>query len=125
VEITITLDLPFPVSTNKLWRYGRGRVFKSDKYLNWCTEADLTIMSARAYPKRKITGQFKAEILLNIEHDRIDGDNGIKGLLDYCQSRDIVTNDRLCAGGSWRWVPPEAAPRGCRVILRSIHEAVS
>ncbi len=120
-SVEITLDLPMPTSTNKLWRAGYGRVYRSREYLNWMEEADMTVMAAKAYPKSKILGPYEMELLLSTKH-RGDGSNRIKALEDWLQSRDIVLNDSDCRKGSWEWVSPENAPKGCRVILRSLHE---
>ncbi len=123
-SLEITLDLPMPPSTNRLWRSAtvratrKTRYYKSPEYLGWCEQADITVMAARAFPKRKITGPFTIEIQLG--NGRGDGDNRIKALLDWLQSRDIIRNDSDCRRGSWAWVDPERAPRGCRVILRSL-----
>jgi Holliday junction resolvase RusA-like endonuclease len=118
--VEIVLDLPIPTSTNRL--YGRGRkggVHRSAEYVLWMEEADMTVMAAKQYPKRKIQGPFEAQILLSELH-RGDGDNRIKAACDWLQPRDIVRNDSDCRRGSWKWVSPEEAPCGCRVILRSL-----
>ena len=63
--VEIVLDLPTPISTNKIWRTGRGRTYRSKEYVAWCEWADLTVMAAKQYPKRKINGPFEVEILLS------------------------------------------------------------
>lgn len=119
-SVEIVLDLPIPTSTNRLYGRGRKSVHRSAEYVRWMEEADMTVMAAKQYPKRKIQGPFEAQILLSERH-RGDGDNRIKAACDWLQSRDIVRNDSDCRRGSWAWVSPEQAPRGCRVILRSLH----
>jgi Holliday junction resolvase RusA-like endonuclease len=119
VTVEITIDLPIPTSTNRLYGRGRKGVHRSAEYVRWMEEADATVMAARQFPKRKIQGPFEAQILLS-EIYRGDGDNRIKSALDWLQSRDIVRDDADCRSGSWRWVPPSMAPLGCRVVLRSI-----
>ncbi len=116
--LEITLDLPMPTSTNRLWGTGRGRKWKSLAYVDWLNAADLSVFARKQYPKHKITGPFEIEILLG--EGRGDGDNRIKALLDWLQSREIIRNDSDCRRGSWAWVDPSEAPRGCRVILRSL-----
>ena len=121
-SVEITLDLPMPPSTNRIWRQGRGRTFKSAEYVRWAENADVAYMVARSErrgPFPKIHGPFEACILLT--ETRGDGDNRIKALLDWLQSRDVVRNDSDCRRGSWAWVAAERAPKGCRVILRSLH----
>jgi Holliday junction resolvase RusA-like endonuclease len=125
--VTISLDLPTPISTNRIWRTGRGRTYRSKEYVAWCEQADATLMAAKG-PGRlpKISGPFEIEILLSTAGRKgRDGDNYCKVCLDFCQSRDLVRNDSDCRCGSWKWVSPEEAPKGCRVILRSLHEAAS
>ena len=116
-SVEITLDLPMPTSTNRLYGRGRKGVHRSAEYVRWCEEADMTIMAAKQYPKHKIQGPFGVVIMLSREH-RGDGDNRIKAALDWLQSRDIVRNDSDCQNGLWMWVGPELAPRGCRVVLK-------
>jgi Holliday junction resolvase RusA-like endonuclease len=121
-SVVIQLDLPTPVSTNKIWRTGRGRTYRSKEYLAWCEHADALLMSTKG-PGRlpKINGPFEVEILLSTAGRKSrDGDNYLKATLDFCQSRDVVRNDSDCRRGSWRWVSPERAPCGARVILRSL-----
>ena len=116
--LEITLDLPMPTSTNRLWGTGRGRKWNSAEYNSWREECDYLVMAARLARDAKITGPFEIEILLG--EGRGDGDNRIKALLDWLQSREIIRNDSDCRRGSWAWVEPSEAPRGCRVILRSL-----
>lgn len=121
-SIEITLDLPMPTSANKLWRHNRNsrKPFCSKEYLAWKEHADMSVMAARQFPKCKIQGLYEMQVLLNNEHGG-DGDNRLKAIGDWLQSRDIVRNDRDCRKGSWEWIEPERAPKGCRVILRSLH----
>jgi Holliday junction resolvase RusA-like endonuclease len=121
--IEIILDLPFPPSANRIWRsrHYSPRPYRSEEYISWIEHADMAVMAARAFPKRKIIGPFEAAILLSDLAGRGDGDNRIKALLDWCQSRDIVRNDSDCRRGSWEWVELARAPKGCRITLRSLH----
>ena len=118
--LSITLDLPFPPSTNRIWRRSGGKIIKSKIYLDWLNAADMYVLSTRQFPKRKIHGPFRAAIRLNRDlRGRSDGDNRIKALLDWCQSRDLVRNDSDCLSGFWVWVDPLDAPEGCRITLWS------
>jgi Holliday junction resolvase RusA-like endonuclease len=123
VEIVITIDLPTPISTNKIWRTGRGRTYRSKEYLDWCEQADLMVMAAKGLGRLpKIDGPFEVEILLStVGRKGRDGDNYVKVVLDFCQSRDIIRNDSDCRKGSWKWVERARAPCGCRILLRSLH----
>ena len=70
-SVEITLDLPMPPSTNRLWRSAtiratrKTRYYKSPEYLGWCEQADITVMAAKQYPKRKILGAFEFQIMLS------------------------------------------------------------
>lgn len=125
-SIEIVLDLPFPPSVNTIWRWGKGkqhgRIHRSARYLRWMKNADMAVMAAKQYPRRKISGHFAVDILLSVTAGIGDGDNRIKATLDWLQSRDIIADDKFCIKGRWEWVEPERAPRGCRVTLRSFHQ---
>lgn len=121
LESTVILDLPMPPSANRLWRYARGgRVHRSQEYVKWCEQADMTVMATKK-PGRlpKILGPFKVVLYLNREHGG-DGDNRIKACLDYLQSRDLVRNDRDCVSGQWLWADPALCPKGIRVALTPV-----
>lgn len=124
-SIEIILDLPIPISTNRIWRACRGRVFKSREYVAWLKECDATVMSNRQFPRETITGPFEICIYLARNGANGDGDNRIKACLDFLQSREIIANDRDCLKGRWEWVPTSEAPLGCRVHLKSLHGAAS
>jgi Holliday junction resolvase RusA-like endonuclease len=123
-SVEIVLDLPMPPSTNRIWRSGRGKVYRSAEYVRWAEQADMVVMAARAYPKRKIRGPFSIRIALSSKYGG-DGDNRIKAVLDWLESRDVVRNDRDCREGEWKWVGDADAPSGCRVMMRSLHEPLA
>lgn len=118
----ITVDLPMPPSVNRLWtrtRRGMGMV-KSKQYVAWIKEADGEYMAAKEpgiVPR--ISGEFEVTIFLQRGY-RGDGDNRIKALLDWAQSREIISNDINCVAGNWAWVDEERAPKGARMILQEI-----
>jgi Holliday junction resolvase RusA-like endonuclease len=120
--VEIVIDLPMPISTNKIWRTGRGRTYRSKEYVAWCEQADLMVMAAKG-PGRlpKINGPFEVEILLSTTGRKgRDGDNFCKATLDFLQSRDLIRDDSDCRRGSWAWVSPEQAPSGCKIIIRNL-----
>jgi Holliday junction resolvase RusA-like endonuclease len=93
--IEIVLDLPLPPSTNRIWRSGGGRTYRSPEYTAWWEDADRAVIAAKSYPKRKINGPFEVHISLKAG-TRGDLDNRIKPLLDWAQSREIIDNDKDC-----------------------------
>jgi Holliday junction resolvase RusA-like endonuclease len=122
--ITITIDLPYPVSTNRIWRYGKGRVYRSELYKEWMADADAHMLMAKLRAPT-IKGMFDAHIYLSQAGGRIDIDN-IKCLLDWAQSRRLISNDKHCARLTVERTAgfPETssanAPFGCRLILREM-----
>ena len=121
--ITITVDLPFPPSTNGIWRKSVRGVHLSKDYKDWINRADMHLIATRTYPKGKtIIGPCEVHILLNIESARrgSDADNRIKAVLDYAQRIKLVDNDSLIMRGTWEWARPSAAPAGCRLTLREL-----
>jgi Holliday junction resolvase RusA-like endonuclease len=113
---TITLDLPFPTSTNRLWRVGVRRLYNSPEYEAWKREATGMFWQQYARKKRpQRLANFKALIVLDERRrSRCDNDNRIKATLDFCQAVGLIGNDRNCDEVTARW---GEAPTGARVIL--------
>lgn len=123
-SIEIILDLPLPPSVNAIWRHRRGHVYKTKTYTGWIRECDAVVVLNRQYPRgRKIEGPFEFCLYL-ANSGRGDGDNRIKAVLDWLQSRNIVANDVNCRKGCWEWVPTREAPLGCRVHIRTLHNDI-
>ncbi len=120
-QIVTVIDLPFPPSTNAIWaRGGHGRVRLSKDYMAWKEQADKFVLYTGAWRSaHKITGHFTAAIILDeSERNRAgDLDNRIKAVLDWCQSRDLIRNDRDCEKLCAWWGPAE---HGCRVTLTEV-----
>jgi Holliday junction resolvase RusA-like endonuclease len=110
----LTFDMPAPPSTNRLWRSGRGRVFRSKTYLDWIRAADAEMMARRQMPRNRIGGPFEAHITLS-RKVRGDVDNRTKAVLDFLQSREIIGTDSDCKRLVVECGDAEA---GCRVTLR-------
>jgi crossover junction endodeoxyribonuclease RusA len=113
--IEIVINLPTPPSVNRLWRSGRGRVFRSASYTNWIRAADAELMARRQRPKKRIEGPFEAHVTLS-RKVRGDVDNRVKAVLDFLQSREIIRNDSDCQRLT---VERGDAAAGCRLVLRS------
>jgi Holliday junction resolvase RusA-like endonuclease len=102
--MTFSLLLPFPVSTNRLWRAYGQRVYASKEYKAWKQEAnDYYIQQKRG--KQKIEGPFTYMIVLDRTRRKsnLDGDNRLKAPLDFLQSVGLIENDSLAEGGGWAW----------------------
>jgi Holliday junction resolvase RusA-like endonuclease len=99
----VELYLPIPPSANRMWGYGRGRVFKTAEYQNWIDAASVQINSQN--PDRvTILGPYRLTLQFRRGATRMDSDNLIKATNDILQKSGIVSNDRDCEGGSWRRV---------------------
>lgn len=115
--LTVTLNLPFPPSVNRIWRRGKkAGMYLSPEYRAWQRNANGYILMQK--PLLRIAVPFEAQILLNSEAGQGDVDNRIKCVLDYAQRIEIIENDKLCIKVTAEWVKPAQAPYGCRLILR-------
>lgn len=116
--LVTVLELPVPPSVNRIWRTtGAGKGYKSKTYTDWLKHADLAIVVDRKVAGRKvIAGPFSAIIEIRKPPNRCDIDNRVKAVLDFCQSRGFIVNDRdcQCVTAKWSFEPL----RGCRVTLR-------
>jgi crossover junction endodeoxyribonuclease RusA len=91
----VTVELPMPISTNRLWvpirRGSSVSVVKSKDYLAWISEAGYKLNSQRP---GMVVGHFALHLWVG--HNRLDLDNAVKATLDLLQNHGIVENDRLC-----------------------------
>lgn len=122
------IDLPFPISANRLWRsssqlvhtrrgsvLGAPRVHLSPQYRAWLDQADrLYLTQKRGIGPVRPLGRFRVDLrLAAAKRDaRQDGDNLQKCVLDWLQRVEIIRNDSLCEAGSWAWAD---IPCECRV----------
>lgn len=111
----ITLDLPAPISVNRIWRKTKAGVIKSKAYERWIKSADDMLLElGQLRGVKPIASRFTAEIV--VKRSRLDLDNNSKCVLDFLQSRNFVINDNLCEELKLRWGD---APTGCRVTVRA------
>jgi hypothetical protein len=118
-----TLWLPFPISTNQIWDYGKARVFTSTAYKRWIADADSAyLQQKRGLPKDPIEGKFAASIILDVERfGSMDGDNGVKCILDFISKRvQLVSNDKNLWSLTLGW---GSAPNGCTIQVVEIPDA--
>ena len=86
----IQLTLPVPPSSNRLWRNGNGRTFKSAEYVAWLAQGG--VACAEQTHGDHMPGCYA--IAITLPRTRIDPDNAIKPLQDLLQRAGIVANDR-------------------------------
>lgn len=122
--ITVVLDLPFPPSVNAIWRSvsgPRGNVMLSRAYKEWKKQADLAVIVNKTWRRVCIQGWFEAHIALNADIGKWgDIDNRVKAVMDWAQSRALVTNDKNCRRLIVEWVDHADAPEGARLTLREL-----
>jgi Holliday junction resolvase RusA-like endonuclease len=98
---SVELYLPIPPSANRMWGYGRGRVYKTAEYQNWINEA---LIQINAQAPGSILGPYWVTLRYRRDMTRADSDNLIKATNDVLQRSGCILNDRDCEGGSWRRV---------------------
>jgi Holliday junction resolvase RusA-like endonuclease len=118
----IILYLPFPISTNALWRSAMGRVFISPKYKAWKHEADGMFLTQKKSLK-PIKGNFTAVITLDERRRKVarDVDNRGKCLLDALQHFGLIEDDKFCDRITIQWGNVE----GCSVVVIPVQEQVA
>lgn len=87
----LSILLPWPPSTNELWRAVKGRNIMSARYRDWVKSADVALA---VQPHRSIKGQVKIELQLCPPTNRVyDPDNFQKAPLDFLVSREVIDGD--------------------------------
>lgn len=98
----IELWLPYPPSTNRLWRRARVGMIKSAEYVAWLLEAGA---EARRQQAGKIMGTYKLSITAaRPDKRKRDLDNIIKPVSDLLKSIGTIEDDCLCEMITARWV---------------------
>ena len=118
----IVVDLPFPVSVNRIWRAGRKFVYRSPQYKDWQGEAYAVWLQQKlTLPVKKIAGCYSLEIVLAEPDNRLrDLGNYEKVLSDFIQSVGLIENDRLCRRLVMEYGDSDDAPLGCRLTIQSL-----
>lgn len=84
----VSLDLPMPPSTNRLWRSVGQRVIKSEEYRRWLHVAGWQLKEQRA---GRVAG--RVEVGLTIGKTTGDLDNRTKALLDLLVLHEVIEGD--------------------------------
>ena len=114
----VVLDLPVPLSVNRLRRIDWSNHKKAQ---NWRKVANGFLMLAKTRPDNPVRfnriKRFELTVMLDDGLALIDLDNSLKMLIDYLVSVNIVAND---SPKEMRRLVVEwgAAPAGCKVTVR-------
>lgn len=115
--IETSIDLPAPPSINKVLRnHGKGTRLKQA----WIENADMHVMVAGGLRRlTKMPGKFEVTLVLAEKSVGLDLDNSIKLAIDYARRLGLIINDdkRYMRAVHIVW---GEAPKGCRIILRSV-----
>jgi Holliday junction resolvase RusA-like endonuclease len=86
--VSITLNLPMPISTNQLYRIVGKRLIKSAKYRAWINEAGWEL-------KQQKPGSIKGRVKISYVYgkSKIDLDNRKKSLLDLLKEHGVIEDD--------------------------------
>ena len=107
-----TIRIPFPPSVNSLWRIGRGRMFRSKKYMTFMKRCAEEIVWQALPP---IDYKMEIEVVVgrprnkdgSITKVRMDIDNRLKSTLDALEYFNVYTDDclieKLCASWSTKF----------------------
>ena len=97
----VNLNLPYPPSANRLWRYGQGRAYKSAEYTNWLIAAGLQV---RAQRPEQVKGHYTLHIwAVRPDNRRRDIGNLEKPISDLLQSVGVIENDCLAKKIVMEW----------------------
>ena len=96
-----SIDLPLPPSINRLWRTGRGRVFKSKRYAQWQRSVGWELLTQR---RARISGPVTIVIAAGKpDRRRRDVDNLGKALLDLLVAHQVIADNSMVGVLSSRW----------------------
>lgn len=117
--MTVEIILPRATSTNRLWRIGNGRMFKSAEYSAWLTECLLVIRRQRP---PSVIGRYRMFIrVLRPDKRRRDIDNYIKSTSDLLQKAGVIQDDYLCESVTCEWADRDF-PWSMHVSITPIEE---
>lgn len=114
----VALDLPAPISTNRIWRPGKrassATMVKSKEYLIWQSEAGFKLNTQRP---GIVEGPYSITIKVTNSW-RGDLDNAAKAASDLLQAHGVVENDRLAQ----RVIIERADVEGMKIMIVSTEE---
>ena len=111
-----TLTLPWPPSTNNLFRNAGKRRIKTDHYTRWITEAGWTL--ATQHPPR-LSGRYVLGLTLHPPTRAArDLDNFVKAVSDLLVAHEVIEGDHLAQRITLAWSDdPPAKPGSVTITL--------
>jgi crossover junction endodeoxyribonuclease RusA len=101
--VIVSLDLPYPLTTNTMFTVARGRKIKSARYRVWSEEAARMVVAQMAGQK-PVVGPFHIIIELDRPDNRArDLDNGAKCLLDALVQGQVIHDDSEALSILLKW----------------------
>lgn len=100
------ISLPFPPSTNGLYKNVKGGRVKTARYLAWQVLATLQLRQQRPTP---VSGRYRLSLTLDApDARRRDADNYLKAVSDLLVSQGVVSDDHLAKSvfAEWSDLPP-------------------
>lgn len=112
----IEISLPFPPSTNSLWRRSGQRIHKSSRYTEWLRTAGF---AALAQKPGAISGPYRLSVFaVRPDKRRRDIDNLLKATGDLLVSIGVIADDCLCQKVSAEWVDAALVDSGEGVVVQ-------
>ena len=118
----IKLDLPFPVTLNRLWIRSSttGKPVRAPRYQQWLNAAGIEINRQRP---GCIKGPYRIRIVLGRpDRRKRDNDNLAKGVLDALVTHRVIDDDSLGVSTTIEWSDRIS---GCRVHLTEARRAAA
>lgn len=114
------IHLPFPPSTNSLFKNRKGGRCKTEAYKAWSIAAEEALLKQLRH-KRNHTGEVDIQIHLKSPDKRLsDADNRIKAVLDFLVQKQIIIDDNSKYVKSIYVCWSESTPVGCYVNVKDI-----
>lgn len=94
---TVTMTLPLPTSTNRIWRnYGAGRTAKSAEYVAFLTEAQFIARSVTANWDAPMANDVELTLTIYLPNRNSDANNRIKAVED-AMNQIVYRDDKQIA----------------------------
>ena len=118
MQIEKHVSLPWPPSTNKLWRYSRRGVYRTAKYTKYIAECRQFHM----HQEDPFDAPVKVQIWACPPDRRIrDLDNLLKSLLDVCVKLGCLTDDHWVHDLRIKW-DNEVVAQGVKIRITLLGE---